>query len=384
MIDQAGKDSEAFQIGSESCMTATECDAVDGTSSMQLGFNVSSNGSNTEPPHSRLSGSDLQLHSVPQTEHPRGADPRFPISSDRYAPTTVGWNQLPPQVVSPSIFHSNQATPLSPESIRESSLNSNPIQQEIETLEDKLRHVGRKFTVEQILNAGLKALSQQSSSRQTSDEEEESASQHPLLRTDKIHVFQNPDSTVGTVLPDLHRNNFRVKQVMWVAACVANAAHLGVTMADTNCDDGKSPFFRQSVSYEVAKTTCQNSFKNLKEQLRPTLMQVMHQHHPYIDVLPFPTFRERVIKLVYVDEPMIDEDDLCNDLENDGLICWGSSLGGGSMATGSGAPWDIRSWEAQPWFLRKWWILVGGAEGELYKQTQWWREMRGERQVLPW
>lgn len=81
---------------------------------------------------------------------------------------------------------------------------------------------------------------------------------------------------------------------------------------------------------------------------------------------------------------MIDEDDLCADLQNDGLICWGSSLGGGSAAMGSGAPWDARSWEAQSWFLRKWWILIGGAEGEIYKQTRWWCEMRGERFCNPW
>ena len=73
---------------------------------------------------------------------------------------------------------------------------------------------------------------------------------------------------------------------------------------------------------------------------------------------------------------MIDEDEICTDLENDGLIC---CLGGGSAAVGSGTPWDIRSWEAQDWFMKKWWIVIGGAEGEVYKQTLWWREMRGER-----
>lgn len=110
----------------------------------------------------------------------------------------------------------------------------------------------------------------------------------------------------------------------------------------------------------------------------------MYRHHPYIDVLPFPTFRERLITLACAKEPTIDEDELCKDLENDGLICWGSSLGGGSTAVGSGAPWDIRSWEAQGWFMKKWWILIGGAEGEIYKQTQWWCEMRGERSCYPW
>jgi hypothetical protein len=89
--------------------------------------------------------------------------------------------------------------------------------------------------------------------------------------------------------------------------------------------------------------------------------------------------RERIIKLAYVEEePMIDEDELCQDLNN-GLVCWGSVLDGRNSTIGSGVPWDVRSWEAQPWFLKKWWIVIGGAEGEIYKQTQWWRQIRGER-----
>jgi hypothetical protein len=81
---------------------------------------------------------------------------------------------------------------------------------------------------------------------------------------------------------------------------------------------------------------------------------------------------------------MIDEDELCLDLLNDGLICWGSSIGGGNKAIGSGAPWDPRSWEAQSWFMKKWWIVIGGVEGEIYKQTEWWCELRGDRSCYPW
>lgn len=206
-------------------------------------------------------------------------------------------------------------------------------------------------------------------------------SKSPQLRTDKILLLQymNRDA-----LPDIRRNNIRIKQVLFTAACLANASALGFSSDSATCDNAESPFFRRSVSEDVAKAACLSSFNELKECLRPCVTQMMYSHHPYIDVLPFPTFRERIIKLAYIESPMIDEDDLGNDLQNDGLICWGSSLGGGSVATGSGAPWDIRSWEAQPWFLRKWWILIGGVEGEIYKQTQWWREMRGERSCQPW
>jgi hypothetical protein len=168
-------------------------------------------------------------------------------------------------------------------------------------------------------------------------------------------------------------------------ACMANGRALGVNVDNRNCNDCvDSPFFRSSMSESAAKKACGKEFSYLKTDLRPCVTQLTHMHHPYIDVLPFPTFRERVIKLAYVDQPIIDEEDLHNDVSNDGLICWGSSMGGECGAIGSGAPWDIRSWEAQPWFLNKWWILLGGVEGQVYKQTQWWREIRGERSCYPW
>jgi hypothetical protein len=273
------------------------------------------------------------------------------------------------------------AIPSPPESIQNFSNIGNLVQSDNGTF---ITVLGKAYTLEEIMKASLQALSQEAPSQETSVVVEDTKSRHPVLRTDKILVFQNAESDPTSMLPDIRRNNFRIKQVMWVAACAANAAHLGLTFQDSNCDDALSPFCQDQVSEEVAKVACQSSFKDLKEHLRPLPIQLMHQHHPYIDVLPFPTFRERLIKLAYGDTPMIDEDDLCNDLENDGLICWGSSLGGGSVATGSGAPWDIRSWEAQPWFLKKWWILIGGAEGELYKQTQWWCELRGEKSCYPW
>lgn len=75
-----------------------------------------------------------------------------------------------------------------------------------------------------------------------------------------------------------------------------------------------------------------------------------------------------------------------------GLICWGGAGVGkrdrnnnNSTARNhlsSGAPWDHRSWEAKPWFLRKYWVLLGGEEGELVRQSEWWRGVRGEEEDL--
>jgi len=278
--------------------------------------------------------------------------------------------------------------PLTPESSQGHCIIDQLLQQENIVLDEKtrLQISEKKIGLQSILKAGLKALSHETlvdaDCSTPHDNGEGCASTQ--LRTDKILVLQNANQEYVTSLPDIHRNNIRIKQVLFVAACVANAASLGLPLEALNYDGIESPFFRDSVSESAAKMACLSDFPDLKTHLQPCATQLMYRHHPYIDVLPFPTFRERLIKLAYAEEPMIDEDELCTDLKNNGLICWGSSLGGGSAVTGSGAPWDIRSWEAQDWFMKKWWILIGGAEGEIYKQTQWWCEMRGERSCYPW
>lgn len=70
---------------------------------------------------------------------------------------------------------------------------------------------------------------------------------------------------------------------------------------------------------------------------------------------------------------IFDETDLTRDMDKGGIVCWGAD-----SRAGSGTPWDHRSWEFRPWFLKKWWMLTGGMEGEIGKQSAWWAEMRGE------
>jgi hypothetical protein len=241
------------------------------------------------------------------------------------------------------------------------------------------------IALEEKVKAGLRILAQQSPSMlqiSTSAEEDNAAQSEPHAH--KILLLQNSNQNSGSSLPDIRLNNIRIKQFLYTTACAANAQVLGLSFEFEDCDTVESLFFRESISKEVAAVACSTDFQHLKTDLRPSPIQLIHRHHPWIDVLPFPTFRERVIKLAYSDPPMIDEDELCLDLLNDGLICWGSSMGGGNRTTGSGAPWDPRSWEAQSWFMKKWWIVIGGVEGEIYKQTEWWCELRGDRSCYPW
>ena len=279
---------------------------------------------------------------------------------------------------------------VTPESTDAHGVMRRLLQQEGLDLDEKtiLQILEKEIDIQAIFKAGLKALLHDTlvnvHSSTTFDVRESCAANSAELRTDKILVVQNTRKEYVASVPDIHRNNIGVKQVLFVAACIANASLLGLSVESLDCCSAKSPFFRNSISESAAKAACLSDFQHLKPHLRPCVAQLMYRHHPYIDVLPFPTVRERLIKLACDNEPMIDEDEFCNDLENDGLICWGSSVGSGSSVVGSGAPWDVRSWEAQDWFVKKWWILIGGAEGEIFKQTQWWREMRGERSCYPW
>ncbi|OJJ50585.1 hypothetical protein ASPZODRAFT_126478 [Penicilliopsis zonata CBS 506.65] len=248
------------------------------------------------------------------------------------------------------------------------------------------------LTITDILRAGLEALSARNSEKssdeeQASDDDDGSAgsAESPALRTNEIFVLENRMQTTTRTLPCVYSNHLRIKQVSIIAAIRANAEMIGVSFAELIGWDSESPFYQGSAASEMSPDEAFSmNFQHVTEHLRPLPSQTQHRHHPYIDTIPFRSIRQRLIQLLAMDPPMFDEDDFCEDLEKGGLICWGSSLGGGSRATGSGAPWDPRSWEAQPWFLQKWWVLTGGAEGELYQQSKWWHEMRGDRLPAPW
>jgi hypothetical protein len=175
-----------------------------------------------------------------------------------------------------------------------------------------------------------------------------------------------------SAFPDPYRNHLRLHQLCFVAACLTNAPLIGVAREKACGPDSRSPFYHANLP-AAAIDAVRECFSHLKKDLQPCVLQVVVKHHVYIDLLPFPKFRERVLALLSANPQALDEASLCRDLDNDGLVCWGSAAG-----SGSGAPWDRRSWEVRPWFWRKWRMLTGGVDGEMYGQSQWWREMRGE------
>ena len=109
--------------------------------------------------------------------------------------------------------------------------------------------------------------------------------------------------------------------------------------------------------------------------LEPTLVQQNIVHHPWLDVFPFPNFRNNVIQACAAN--IMDDGDLCADIseinqentEKASLIVWGESS-------------NPECWEASILFFRKWGWLLNGCP-EVLEATNRWRQSRGEK-LLHW
>ncbi|KAK7431042.1 hypothetical protein QQZ08_002322 [Neonectria magnoliae] len=130
------------------------------------------------------------------------------------------------------------------------------------------------------------------------------------------------------------------------------------------------PYYPSQLSVVRAK------FHNLMPDLRPCDLQLTFAHHPYIDVLPFKSFRENLLKALDHDPPLIDEDELCPDLLA-GIVCCGSQHN--TLGVDVAVPWDARCWEPSVWFLHKYRRLVGGWDDEMWTAARRWHSMRGDR-----
>ncbi|KAH7358992.1 hypothetical protein B0T11DRAFT_285537 [Plectosphaerella cucumerina] len=203
----------------------------------------------------------------------------------------------------------------------------------------------------------------------------------------KVQVFPDPMTVrwreptpepefPGQRLPDLHRNTIQVHQMCVMDAMLRNLVLIGVPVAVFCHDETESPFYNHGAAdaADADLTAVQLSFRSLRHDLRPTKIQVARSHHPYIDVFPIPSVRKRLIELQYE----IDEDAFFIDAIK-GFRCWGSRRDSKrDQSSGTGSPWDMRSWEATPDFLAKWACVLGDEDGELARQSRWWRVMRGE------
>lgn len=144
-------------------------------------------------------------------------------------------------------------------------------------------------------------------------------------------------------------------------------------------EDGASPFHNHNNKPGAPLLShVKSQFAAVPKDLQPVDEQITTEHHIYLDLLPFPSFRQRALQALAQDPPLFDEDELCVDIStNNGLVVWGAL--GNNKGMEACRSWDMRSWEPQSWFLRKYWFLVGGWEDDMWKAARWWHAVRNER-----
>jgi hypothetical protein len=162
--------------------------------------------------------------------------------------------------------------------------------------------------------------------------------------------------------------NLDIAKMGTLQAYLAIAKAIDFSIKNLYDEAAVSPFYQSSNTTAVVKHRA-DIFPNL----RPTPAQIMYSHHPWLDLIPFPSLRNKILTLGQLDPPPFDVYELKMDIfMNDGITCWRNA-----RRDMSGQPWDMRCWEAEKWFLEKYAFLFG-EEDELRQQTKWWRWMRGE------
>ncbi|ETS82741.1 hypothetical protein PFICI_04617 [Pestalotiopsis fici W106-1] len=141
-----------------------------------------------------------------------------------------------------------------------------------------------------------------------------------------------------------------------------NASALGFPSASWLCSDAVSVISMKDGKWQppMGCPPC----------LRPTCLQQQIPHHPWLDLLPFPTVRDNVLLL----GEDYDDTAFCLDIVE---ICAVSADGGGTGLIVWGEPSDPSSWEASADLLKKWDELFRGSH-ELIAASNHWRTMRGE------
>ena len=149
-----------------------------------------------------------------------------------------------------------------------------------------------------------------------------------------------------------------------------NSKTLGMSLAHHDYD-AISPFNKQG---PLLGKNYSSEAHNWPESLQPTTLQFSKEHHPWIDLFPFPRLRDNI--LMAIEEPGVcDEDELCHDLchysgdkgSRAGLVVWGEAS-------------NPYNWELSTEFLEKWGYLLYACP-ELLEATNHWRARRNEKTI---
>ncbi|KAM0249150.1 hypothetical protein ACHAQJ_009189 [Trichoderma viride] len=116
---------------------------------------------------------------------------------------------------------------------------------------------------------------------------------------------------------------------------------------------------------------------SLPSCLQATALQRKEKHHPWLDLIPFPRFRENVLRRLAApsQEEWDFETELCEDVTGAGRLQMSCSRPG-FLLWGENS-WDAHNWEVTDEFAQKWHDLLDGC-WDLMASTNDWRKKRGE------
>jgi hypothetical protein len=166
-------------------------------------------------------------------------------------------------------------------------------------------------------------------------------------------------------LPSPYLNILDIPRTRTLTACIHNARSMGLKVSDVIKPFCIAPslFYRPHCpNDDPVALLASVSDPKVPANLRPTLAQVLYQHPAFIDLIPLPGFRSRVIlsavKTGWANLGLdgFDLFELKRDIFQDGLA-W-TSYDGCDRQWEKAEPWDIRGWKASEWFVRKWKGLV--------------------------
>ncbi|KAL1902551.1 hypothetical protein Sste5346_000993 [Sporothrix stenoceras] len=193
-----------------------------------------------------------------------------------------------------------------------------------------------------------------------------------------------PSSSNSSVTDHLSPDSyfFPMTELSLMRAVMRISERLGCT-DDMWQIDGQSPFLENNKKMNsnsssssnqtgLSPLNTENSIALLPANWRPTRAQRFVPHHPALDILPWPSVREKLIGLFSLpldERPPIAADPLAlvhliYDLEDsaEGLRIWGSD------------PYDPTCWEVGQLVFERWWFVF---DRDIIEQSNRWRELRG-------
>lgn len=176
------------------------------------------------------------------------------------------------------------------------------------------------------------------------------------VTSDPNQVQTSPDDSSLTVVDTFHSEPFHaqppqsplVDSHFIILSDMTACAALAIIAQCLDLDCQSRPGFH-----------IQASIVSLPSAIVPTQLQTIVPHKPYLDMLPWASLRDRLLKSVSV----ISEEEFMTDMRSGSLRVWGN------------VPWDPMGWEVSEEFARRWWFLI---DGGIVRTSNFWRAQRGE------